>query len=674
MKNFKIKALSILLILKLVFSLWVGAALAGEETGGSAGAPTEGSAGDAANGSAGDAADGSAGDATDGSAGDTAGGSAGDAADNSAGDAAGGSAGDAMGGSEGGSAGGAMGQEFGTYDEIAANAGIVIENGEVRYAEAWDGTVSGDITAEGVTGAHITADESNGVAIALGRETDTYMIENSIISASAGQKNNDVGYEAAYGVAVSVKTGELWIKNSQIISDGPRSTPIYMHSTMNPNGTSLVVIDSEIKSHTDKVELWMPPFKLLVGGSRATLLMTRNNSWFINSLVSSSNWGAISQDTVDAITYVINSTGMTTEGGYGTYLTNGMYLYASRLHGAQYGAFLCGDCYIMTGTAEDAANDAAAMSKTPDYVPQDQPTEIVGGCNAVAVHNALPGTTAVAIGNFRGALLSTLHEDLPLDVTPMAADDDFFMQAGVSFGVGSGSAYFYNRNLYGSLILVRSMHGEFTFDHTDARPANGVLLQTVVTFDPPSASGYLSAGQGDSLHGVNVTFLNGDYSGDILHQDYQRRASVTVGENATLTGAIVSGTYQAWNDLWGEETLLKVLEADGYETVPFSNLNWAAEVQENLIRAEDTAYADTENLGVDVTVKAGSAWVVTGDSTLNSLTIEEGGAVVAPMGQTLTVFVDADASNANAAYSGGTAIEELTAGTYQNVILTVNAD
>ena len=48
MKNFKIKALSILLILTLVFSLCVGAALAGEETGGSAGAPTEGSAGDAA--------------------------------------------------------------------------------------------------------------------------------------------------------------------------------------------------------------------------------------------------------------------------------------------------------------------------------------------------------------------------------------------------------------------------------------------------------------------------------------------------------------------------------------------------------------------------------------------------------------------------------------------------
>ncbi|MBQ7455246.1 MAG: hypothetical protein IJS53_02275 [Clostridia bacterium] len=607
--------------------------------------------------------------ATDASGGDSAGDSAGDSSGAPA------DAGDSSGESAGASAGGTMGgQEFGTYEEDAASAGIVVENGEVRFAEGWSGEYAGEITAGGITGATIHAAEANGVAIALAKETDTFVIENSDISAAAGQKNNDLGYEGAFGVAVAVKTGELWIRNSRISSEGPRSTPLYMHSTMNPSGTSLVVIDSEITSHTDKAELWMPPFKLLAGGSRATLLMTRNNSWFINSKVTSANWGAISQDTVDAITYVVNSTGMTTGGGYGTYLTNGMYLYASRLYGAQYGAFLCGDCYIYTGTAQDAASDAAALSKTPDYAPEDQPTEIVGAFNAVAVHNALPGTSAVAIGNFKGALLSTMPEDLPEEVTPMAANDDFFMQDGVSFGVESGSAYFFNKNLYGSLILVRSMHGDFTFDNTAARSSSGVLVQTVLTFDPPSASGYLSVGQGETLPGVKVAFLNGEYEGDILHQDYQRRMFVTVGENATLRGAVVSGTWQAWNDLWSEETLLGVLTADGYETVPFSTENWAADVQENLIQSGDTAYAATENLGAEVTVKAGGAWIVTGDSTLSSLTIEEGASVVAPEGMTLTVLVNADASNANAAYTGGTPVDALAAGTYRNVILTVSAD
>ena len=45
---------------------------------------------------------------------------------------------------------------------------------------------------------------------------------------------------------------------------------------------------------------------------------------------------------------------------------------------------------------------------------------------------------------------------------------------------------------------------------------------------------------------------------------------------------------------------------------------------------EQIGNADTENLGADVTVKAGGAWVVTGDSTLNSLTIEEGAAEETP--------------------------------------------
>ena len=567
---------------------------------------------------------------------------------------------------------GSAGQEFGTFAEIEASAGITVRDGSVSYADGWNGTASGEITAEGMTGAVITAEESNGIAITLANETDSYVIEDSEISATAGLKNNELGYEAAFGVGVGVSTGELWIKNSRLSSEGARSTPVYMLSTSQPAATSLVVIDSEISTHTDKADIWMPPFKLLAGGSRATLLMTRNNSWFVGSTVTSNNWGAISQDSVDAFTYVINSSGIATEGGYATYLTYGMRLYASQLYGGQYGAFMCGTSTIRTGTAADALADAEAMSKTPDYVPVDQPTVIAAPFNAIVVHNSLPSLDMVAEGNFKDAILSTLPEDLPDTVTPMAADDAFFMDPDAPFGVGSGASYFYNRNLYGSLILVRSMNGDFTFDNTDARTSNGVLVQTVVTFDPPSASGYLSVGQGETLPGVSVTFRNGEYTGDILHQDYQRRMNVTVGENSVLKGAVVSGTWQGWNDLWSEETLLGVLEEDGYAEVPFAGENWAADVQDNLILADDAAYADTENLGADVTVAAGGTWVVTDTSTLSGLTLEDGAVVTAPEGMSLTVYVDADASNAGGTYTGGTQLGALTAGTYDNVIITVS--
>ncbi|MBQ9031616.1 MAG: hypothetical protein IJ106_09230 [Parasporobacterium sp.] len=567
---------------------------------------------------------------------------------------------------------GGAGQEFGTFQEISDAAGIRIENGTVTYAEDWDGSISGEISEQGMDGASITANESNGIAISLPQETDTYVIGNSEISASAGLKNNDLGYEAAYGVGVAVNTGELWVRNSRLSSEGPRSVPVYLFGTAQPEATSLVVMDSEITTHTDKAELWMPPFKLLAGGSRATLLMTRNNSWFINSKVTSNNWGAISQDSVDAVTYVVNSCGTATEGGYGTYLTYAMKLYASQLYGGQYGAFLCGTSLLQTGTAADAMADVDAMSKTPDYTVQEQPTIIAGPFNAVVVHTSIPGLDRVAEGNFKDAILSTLTQDLPETVTPMAADDAFFLDPEAPFGVGSGSAYFYNRNLYGSLILIRSMNGDFTFDHTDARTSNDVLVQSVVTFDPPAAVGYLSAGQGEDVPGINVTFLNGEYTGDILHQDYQRRMSVTIGENGTLQGAVVSGTWQGWNDLWSEETLRKVLQEDGYQEVPFAGESWVQEVRENLIRSEDAAYAETENLGADVTVTAGGVWIVTGTSTVSSLTLEEGAVLTVPEGMSLSIYVSADASNANPGYEGGTLIAQPEPGTYENVILEVS--
>ena len=327
---------------------------------------------------------------------------------------------------------------------------------------------------------------------------------------------------------------------------------------------------------------------------------------------------------------------------------------------------------LQTGGAADALADADAMSKLPDYVPEEEPTIIAGAFNAVAVHNAVPGNSTVAVGNFKEALLSTLPEDLPEDVMPMAANDDFFMQPDVSFGAGSGAAYFFNRNLYGSLILVRSMNGNFTFDNTDARTSNGVLVQTVLTYDPPSASGYLSVGEGETLPGVSVTFLNGEYTGDILHQDYQRCMNVTIGENSTLRGAIVSGTLQAWDDLWSKDALEAALKADGYTEVPFIEEDWVGDVRDNLIRADDTAYAATENLGADVTVTANGTWVVTGTSTLSSLTLEEGATLTAPDGMALTIFIDADATNANSSYTGGTQVDVLSAGTYQNVIITVS--
>lgn len=577
-----------------------------------------------------------------------------------------------------GDSAGSAGQEFATFDEVSSYAGILVSKDEVTYADSYAGSISADanaITADGMTGVTINATNANGIAIAKEDESDIFTIDNCDISVSAGDINNSAGYEAVAGVGVGVETGELWIKNSSISSENARSTPVYLFSTESPDATSLVVVDSKLTAHSD--EIWMPAFKLLAGGARATLLMTRNNSWFYGSDVSSNNWGAVSQDSVDAYTYLINSTGTTTEGGYASYLTYGLRMYGSKLYGAQYGMFMCGTTDVETDTGATALEDEDAMSKVPDYdVDEDAVSTIVAPFNAVVVHNSLPDITMTSVATFRNSVLSTKTEDLPDTVTPMAYDDEFLMPGVdiVGSGNGCGASYFYSRNLYGSLVLVRSMNADFTFDHTKTSTSNGVLLQSVVTYDPPSASGYLEPGEGDTVKGITSTYLNGSYEGDILHEDYQRKMTVNIGDAATLTGKVVSGTYQAWKDLWSEGSLEADLEADGYDATVFNNDQWVADVQANLIPTDDTAYEDTENYGVDLTVASGGTWVVNGTSSLNSLTIEDGATVTVPDGYTMIIYEGADANNSLSFYdeSSATQVKELTAGTYQNVVIVVS--
>ena len=587
--------------------------------------------------------------------------------------------------------GGAPGQQFGTYDEVRSGSAIVIENETVDQdyaARTFAGEFSidpqGQITPRGVSGIYLKGEAgSNGLAIQMPTETDVFTIGgeedlqdgyNSIIMVDAGSGNNDVGYEAAYGVGIGINTGELRIENSYIRSEGPRATAVYGFSTQNPSGTSLVVVDSKLEAHSD--EVWMPSFKLLAGGARATLLMTRNNSWFYGSEILSNNWGAISQDTVDADTYVVNSSGISTEGGYGVYLNHELRLYGSDLYGGQYGVFMCGNGNIVTDTGKAALEDEAAMSKAPDFaVDTERQSRVAAPFNAIVVHNSLPILNMKVTGTFRNTLISTLTEHLPESVTPMSYDDPYFLPGTdiLGSGAGCGATYFYNKNLYGSLLLVRSMDADMTFDNAETYTSNGVLVHSVITYDPPSASGYLTPEQGPEAAGIAATFLNGDYQGDVLHQDYHRAMTITVGSQGTLTGKVVSGTLQAWNDLWSEENLTAMLESDGYSPEMFENEAWVEDVHLNLIRSADSAYEGSENLGVTLTVAKDGTWNVTGDSSLKQLVIEEGGSVETPQGCTMTVYTGCDSSNDLAFYdeTSGTPLEALTPGTYDNVVIRV---
>ncbi|MCR4842506.1 MAG: leucine-rich repeat domain-containing protein [Eubacterium sp.] len=573
-------------------------------------------------------------------------------------------------------------QEFGTFSEVQSYAKILVDSTGATTTDNSNVNVSGGtVTGESMTGVTISmatdTATGNGVAIDLAANTDKYLIEDCNISVNAGEVNNTLGYEAACGVGVGVDTGELWIKDSTIKSSGSRSTPVYLFGNSDTEATSLVVQDSTLTAEGD---VWMPGFKLLMGGARATLLMTADNSWFYGATLTAQNWGALSQDSVDAYSYAINTTSTAKEGGYASYLTYGLRSYGSGFYAGQYGIFMCGNTDVITDTGAAALADSDAMSKISDYdVDGTAQTEIVAPFNALVVHTSTPDLTKVATAVFKNTLISTQTSDLPSGVTAVSYDDEFLLESPNTAGTGNtcGAPYFFSKNLYGSAALIRSMNADFTFDNCEVDSSNGVLLQSVITFDPPSACGYLDVGGADSVAGITATYENGSYDGDILHQDYQRAMAVNLEAKATLTGAIVSGTYAGWNDLWSEENLRAALAEDGIDESVFNNDSWVSDVQANLILSDDTAYGAEENIGVDVVVKDGAVWNVNGESSLSSLTVEEGGTVQAADGYSIVIYERCDASNANTSYSttGGTVVSALEAGeTYSNVVIKVTKD
>jgi hypothetical protein len=123
---------------------------------------------------------------------------------------------------------------------------------------------------------------------------------------------------------------------------------------------------------------------------------------------------------------------------------------------------------------------------------------------------------------------------------------------------------------------------------------------TVINSD--GMGNFLEEGDADSkeVKPIAISVKNTDVNGDIKHMDYQRIMTLSL-DNVTLTGAVVSGTMEEWNSLWS----------------PYNKAecNWLVN------ESWDKFY------GVQMTVKKGSTWNVSGISSLSSLTIENGGIV-----------------------------------------------
>jgi hypothetical protein len=223
-----------------------------------------------------------------------------------------------------------------------------------------------------------------------------------------------------------------------------------------------------------------------------------------------------------------------------------------------------------------------------------------------------------------------------------------------------GASQFFLNYIYGSAIAIRSENVDLTLDDCVVTSSTGVAVQTVIGYDTGAAN--IKVPDGTEYYGSNVVVKDMALTGDILHEDYQRKMVLSL-ENAQLEGAVVSGTRAAW-----EQNITDAV-ADGWND-ECDELGLDAQTIIDLLAADKT-YETV--WGVRMSIDGDSTWTVTGDSSLYSLDVAEGAVIEAAPGANIEIYVDCQLSNEDAVYdyTTGTLVSALTAGSYSGVVIRV---
>jgi hypothetical protein len=184
-------------------------------------------------------------------------------------------------------------------------------------------------------------------------------------------------------------------------------------------------------------------------------------------------------------------------------------------------------------------------------------------------------------------------------------------------------------------IEIKGRGGNVLIDNAKVYAGDGVLLQAMIN-DDPFASGPPAGAAGPSgvvgIQGpptvekkpgeddVHATIRNTSLEGDILNTRTKQGAMIVTLDNATLTGAISTGSQAP---VTGE--------------APTQATYWL------IGNVVNTLGATPDKNGVSVTVGKGATWVVNKTSYITDLTISAGGAVKAPTGYRVSLKVNGKA-------------------------------
>ena len=564
-------------------------------------------------------------------------------------------------------------------DEMAVTGGVTsgsISDAFVTYDGIgdWDGSaVFGHFGA-------VLSDENAGV-FAIGGAEDRYVIDgvgyNTVLvldaqdrdepnALSAGQTRDwKDAQEGAEGAGVYFDMPSLEMDNTYLYTSGYGRSALHTTPTVEKTvirDSAIVAVGSEGRDSS------APGVICMYASSRPLLIESSGKTYIYNSELISSDWGVYSLDgCYGADVYIVNDYSLNTVGGYSMYALgfaagqeNATHFYGSYAASAQYGTILCAAGRTYAGALSDAPAEALAElgdSGLGEPILKNGWSYLGGRENAVTMQADMSGAEIVGTLDATHTVFDTVGvTDLRTGAPLVDTMDIFDYKNDMAYG----AAHYFLRYIHGAAFAIRSENVDMTLDECEVYSSKNVAIQSVIGYDNMAAN--IKVPDGAEYHGSDITVRNMALRGDVLHEDYQRKMLLSL-ENATLTGAVVSGTCAAWN-----RSISDLIDAE-----------WTA-YDEQLGHTKEIVYATLcpdaayETIwGVRMSIDGDSAWTVTGDSSLNRLTVADGAVIEAPAGHSLEIYVDCAMDGADEFYdwTTGTRIDSLGAGEYAGVVLLV---
>lgn len=496
-------------------------------------------------------------------------------------------------------------KEYGTNSTVTVEPSI-----DADALSVVDVNVSSDVFSDAFFVATGASSEStiSGTTIELGATT--------VISGSSGGPAASVGSDAF-----------VTLNNVNIVVDGSLRYAAYVVE----NG-KLVVRNSKLET-TGAVDgdggsepASNSPL-LIYGMSRTNMSVGESLTYYLNSNVIAEGWAALSTDSATGNgldLYAYNTYAEAINGGYGVYADTDcrVTLYGSTLKSSEIGAIISksGDINFLSGASVD---DIMASYLDIGDITTTDGTIVTGGRNAVMLH--APDMMGEGIRATDTGVLTVKDSTL---ATNTELGNNAITNYAEKYGEAVGA---YVEHIKGSAILIKSTSTNITLDNATLEPYSGVLVHTVLNND--SMGNFLEEGDADNelVDNVNVNMSNMSVTGSILHEDYQRYMYLSL-DDTNFEGKVTSGTYEDWVGLWSEYG---------------DDLNWLP----------DSSWSKIN--GVYMTIENNSVWTVTGESTLNGITIDSGSSITSTDNMVLEITVDGNSMSPEDIIESGTITGEI---------------